>query len=225
MRVLLVEDYAPLARSVTQGLREAGYAVDAAGDGEDGLARAQAGGYDAIVLDLMVPKLDGLSLLRSLRRGGSQTPVLILTARDDVSDRVAGLDHGADDYLVKPFAFAELVARVRALIRRRYHAPETVIRIDDLEVDTAARSVRRGGRAVTLSAREFALLEYLAHRRGQIVTRGEIWEHVYDFAAERSSNVIDVYIGYLRRKVDDGQARKLLRTHRGLGYSLGDISP
>ncbi|HKA90938.1 MAG TPA: response regulator transcription factor [Haliangiales bacterium] len=223
MRVLLIEDYEPLARSVAQGMREAGYAVDAAGDGEDGLARAQAGGYDAIVLDLMVPKLDGLSLLARLRRDGSHIPVLILTARDGVADRVAGLDLGADDYLVKPFAFAELLARLRALIRRRYRAPDAVIRVADLEVDVAARCVRRAGRAVTLSAREFALLEYLAHRRGQIVTRAEIWEHVYDFAAEPSSNVIDVYIGYLRRKVDDGHPRKLLRTHRGLGYSL-DVS-
>jgi len=223
MRVLLIEDYEPLARSVAQGMREAGYAVDAAGDGEDGLARAQAGGYDAIVLDLMVPKLDGLSLLARLRRDGSHIPVLILTARDGVADRVAGLDLGADDYLVKPFAFAELLARLRALIRRRYRAPDAVIRVADLEVDVAARCVRRAGRAVTLSAREFALLEYLAHRRGQIVTRAEIWEHVYDFAAEPSSNVFDVYIGYLRRKVDDGHPRKLLRTHRGLGYSL-DVS-
>jgi DNA-binding response OmpR family regulator len=224
MRVLLVEDYEPLARSVTQGLREAGYAVDAAADGEAGLARAEAGGYDAIVLDLMIPKLDGLSLLAGLRRGGSQTPVLILTARDEVSDRVAGLDRGADDYLVKPFAFVELLARLRAVIRRRYRAPANVIRVADLDVDRVARSVRRAGRAVALSARELALLEYLALRRGQIVTRAEIWEHVYDFATERSSNVIDVYIGYLRRKIDDGHARKLLHTHRGLGYSLGEES-
>jgi DNA-binding response OmpR family regulator len=224
MKLLLVEDYGPLARSLAQGLREAGYAVDAAADGEDGLARAQTGAYYAIVLDLMVPKLDGLSLLGSLRRGGSHTPVLILTARDDVSDRVAGLDRGADDYMCKPFAFAELLARVRALVRRRYLSPTHVIRVADLEVDTVARAVRRAGRAVTLSARELALLEYLALRRGQIVTRAEIWEHVYDFAAEPSSNVIDVYIGYLRRKIDDGHARKLLRTHRGLGYSLDGAS-
>jgi DNA-binding response OmpR family regulator len=224
MRLLLVEDYGPLARSVAQGLREAGYVVDAAADGAEGLARAEEGSYDAIVLDLMVPKLDGLTLLERLRGGGSQTPVLILTARDEVSDRVAGLDRGADDYLVKPFAFDELLARLRALIRRRYQAPASVIRIADLEVDTIARTVRRAGRAVTLSAREYALLEYLALRRGQVVTRIEIWKHVYDFAAERGSNVIDVYVGYLRRKVDDGHTHKLLSTHRGLGYSLGVAS-
>ena len=224
MRLLLVEDYGPLARSVAQGLREAGYVVDAAADGAQGLARAEGGSYDAIVLDLMVPKLDGFTLLERLRGGGSQTPVLILTARDQVSDRVAGLDRGADDYLVKPFAFDELLARLRALIRRRYQTPAGVIRIADLEVDTIARTVRRAGRAVTLSAREYALLEYLALRRGQVVTRAEIWEHVYDFAAERGSNVIDVYVGYLRRKVDDGHAQKLLATHRGLGYSLGVAS-
>ena len=224
MRLLLVEDYGPLARSVAQGLREAGYVVDAAADGAQGLARAEGGSYDAIVLDLMVPKLDGFTLLERLRGGGSQTPVLILTARDQVSDRVAGLDRGADDYLVKPFAFDELLARLRALIRRRYQTPAGVIRIADLEVDTIARTVRRAGRAVTLSAREYALLEYLALRRGQVVTRIEIWKHVYDFAAERGSNVIDVYVGYLRRKVDDGHAQKLLATHRGLGYSLGVAS-
>jgi DNA-binding response OmpR family regulator len=224
MRVLLIEDYGPLARSVAQGLREAGYAVDAAADGAEGLARAEEGSYDAIVLDLMVPKLDGFTLLERLRRGGSQTPVLILTARDQVADRVAGLDRGADDYLVKPFAFDELLARLRALIRRAYQVPASVIRIADLELDTTARTVRRAGRAITLSAREYALLEYLALRRGQVVTRAEIWGHVYDFAAERGSNVIDVYVGYLRRKVDDGHAKKLLSTHRGLGYSLGVAS-
>lgn len=223
MRVLLIEDYEPLARSLTQGLREAGYAVDATGDGEEGLALAQTNPYDALVLDLMVPKLDGRTILRRLRAGGSSTCVLIITARDQVHDRVDGLDLGADDYLVKPFAFDELLARLRALIRRRYRTDTNLVRVGDLELDGAARTVRRAGRAVSLSAREFALLEYLALRRGQIVTRAEIWEHVYDFAAELSSNVVDVYVGYLRRKLGDGEggAARLIHTHRGLGYSLG----
>jgi DNA-binding response OmpR family regulator len=222
MRVLLIEDYEPLARSLAQGLREAGYAVDATGNGEEGLGLAQTNPYDALVLDLMVPKIDGLTILRRLRAGGSNAAVLIVTARDQVLDRVGGLDLGADDYLIKPFAFDELLARLRAVIRRRYQATSNLVRIGDLELDAGARTVKRAGRAVALSAREFALLEYLALRRGQVVTRTEIWEHVYDFAAEPSSNVVDVYVGYLRRKLGDGEggAARLIHTHRGLGYSL-----
>lgn len=218
MRVLLIEDYEPLARSLLQGLREAGYAVDGSANGEEGLALAEGNAYDAIVLDLMVPKIDGLTILRRLREGGSKAAIVIVTARDQVSDRVGGLDLGADDYLVKPFAFDELLARLRAVIRRRYQSTSNLLRVGDLEVDVAARIVRSGGRTVTLSAREFALLEYLIRRRGQIVTRAEITEHVYDFAAEPASNVVDVYVGYLRRKLEDGG--RLIHTHRGLGYSL-----
>ena len=222
MRVLLVEDYQPLARALAQGLREAGYAVDATGDGRQGLALAEANAYDALVLDVMVPELDGLEILRRLRAAGSSTAVVIITARDQVPDRIAGLDLGADDYLVKPFALDELLARLRAVIRRRYQATTNVVALGDLVIDSAARAVKRAGKPVALSAREFALLEYLALRRGQIVSRTEIWEHVYDFAAEPSSNVVDVYVGYLRRKLGDGEAgtRRLIRTHRGLGYSL-----
>jgi DNA-binding response OmpR family regulator len=222
MRVLLIEDYEPLARSLAQGLREAGYALDVAGDGEEGLGLAETNSYDALVLDLMVPKIDGLTILSRLRSRGSKAGVLIITARDQVSDRVDGLDLGADDYLVKPFAFDELLARLRAVVRRRYGAPANVLRVGDVELDVGARTVKRGGQAVTLSAREFALLEYLVLRRGQVVTRAEIWAHVYDFAAEPSSNVVDVYVGYLRRKLGDGEdgTCRLIRTHRGLGYSL-----
>jgi DNA-binding response OmpR family regulator len=222
MRVLLIEDYEPLARSLAQGLREAGYASDVAGDGEEGLGLAETNSYDALVLDLMVPKIDGLTILSRLRSSGSKAGVLIITARDQVSDRVDGLDLGADDYLVKPFAFDELLARLRAVVRRRYGAPANVLRVGDVELDVGARTVKRGGQAVTLSAREFALLEYLVLRRGQVVTRAEIWAHVYDFAAEPSSNVVDVYVGYLRRKLGDGEdgTCRLIRTHRGLGYSL-----
>ena len=227
MRVLLVEDYQPLARSVAQGLREAGYAVDVAGDGEEGLALSQANPYDALVLDLMVPKVDGITILRRLRAAGSKVGVLIITARDQLEARVGGLDEGADDYLVKPFAFEELLARLRAVIRRRYQTTTNVIFVGDLVIDSAARVVKRAGRGVSLSAREFALLEYLALRRGQIVSRTEVWEHVYDFAAEPSSNVIDVYVGYLRRKLGDGEGgtSRLIHTHRGLGYSLDVGAP
>jgi len=220
VRVLVVEDYEPLARSVAQGLREAGYAVDVSGDGEEGLWYAESNAYDAIVLDVMLPKLDGLSLLRKLRDGKNAAAVLLLTARDSVTDRVAGLDAGADDYLVKPFAFDEMVARVRAIIRRRYQVQESVVRVADLEVDTSARVVRRAGATISLSAREYALLEYLALRRGQVVTRAEIWEHVYDFASDPSSNVVDVYIGYLRKKIDQEHEAKLIQTRRGQGYML-----
>jgi DNA-binding response OmpR family regulator len=222
MRVLVVEDYAPVRRSVSQGLAEQGFAVDTAADGEDGLWYAEQNPYDAIVLDLMLPKLDGLAVLRRLRAQGATVPVLLLTARDGVEDRVAGLDTGADDYLVKPFALAELIARVKALIRRRYAQVAPAIRVGDLELDTVRRSVRRGGVAIALSAREYALLEYLAMRAGELVTRSEIWEHVYDFAAEVQSNVVDVYIGYLRRKLEHAGQPRLIHTRRGQGYVLGD---
>ena len=222
MRVLLVEDFEPLARSLGQGLRETGYAVDIARDGEQAMTLAEANPYDAIILDLMIPKVDGLTFLARLRRHGSNAGVLILTARDQLSDKVTGLDLGADDYMTKPFALDELLARLRAVIRRRYRAPSSVVQIGDLELDAAGRAVRRAGRAIALSAREYALLEYLAMRRGHVVTRSEIHEHVYDFATEPASNVVDVYVGYLRKKIDDGQAVRLIHTHRGLGYSLGE---
>ncbi len=222
MRVLVVEDYEPLARSVAKGLREAGYAVDVTGDGEEALGFTETNPYDALVLDLMLPKVDGLTILRKLRSRGDRAAVLLLTARDRVADRVAGLDAGADDYLVKPFEFAELLARLRALIRRRYQVPEGIIRAADLELDTTARAVRRGGTAIALSAREYALLEFLALHKGQVVTRAEIWEHLYDFASDPSSNVLDVYIGYLRKKIDHKHELKLIHTRRGLGYLFGE---
>ncbi len=222
VRVLVVEDYAPLAKSMVQGLREAGYAVDLASDGEEGLAAAESSSYDALVLDLMIPRTDGMSVLRRLRDHGSTTAVLVVTARDQVPDRIAGLDAGADDYLVKPFDLQELLARLRSVIRRRYGGATNLLIVGDLEIDSSARTVRRAGQAIALSAREFALLEYLARRRGQVVSRAEVWEHVYDFASEPSSNVIDVYVGYLRRKLADGEAGspRLIHTHRGLGYSV-----
>jgi len=223
MRVLVIEDYQPLARSMAQGLREAGYGVDVAADGAAGLAIARSTDYDAIVLDLMLPELDGFSVLERLRQERHPAGILIVTARGEVSDRVKSLDLGADDCIVKPFAFEELLARVRAVIRRQYGRPQQVVSVADLEIDASSRTVKRGGRTIQLSAREYALLEYLATRRGQTVTRSDIWEHVYDFASEPSSNVVDVYIGYLRKKVDQGFARKLIHTRRGFGYVLGDL--
>ena len=221
MRLLLIEDYQPLLRALERGLREAGYGVDTATDGERGLALAEGTSYDVIVLDLMLPGLDGYALLERLRAARNAAGVIILTARQGVTDRVKGLDLGADDYLTKPFSFDELLARVRAVIRRGQGQPHTVLSVADLEVDTTARTVRRGARVVPLSSREYALLEYLARREGQTVTRAEIVEHVYDFQSVPTSNVVDVYIGYLRRKIDQERPVKLIHTRRGLGYRLG----
>ncbi len=221
MRILVVEDYTPLRTAITRGLTEEGFAVDAAGDGEEGEWYATSNAYDAIILDLMLPKRDGLSVLANLRARGCATHVLVLTARDGVDDRVDGLDRGADDYLCKPFAFAELLARVRALVRRTYQAKDPWLRCEDLEIDTARRVVRRAGAAIELTSREYALLEFLALRAGQVVSRTDIWEHVYDFASENGSNVVDVYIGYLRRKLEREGQSKLIHTRRGQGYVLG----
>ena len=224
MRVLVVEDYAPLRKAGVQGLEEAGFAVDATGDGEEGLWYARSNQYDVIVLDLMLPSRDGLSVLTSLRQAGDPVHVLILTAKDALDDRVRGLNVGADDYLVKPFAFEELLARVRALVRRRYETKSPIIRIADLEIDTVARMVRRGGTGIELTAREYALLEFLALRAGQLVSRTDIWEHVYDFRSSAQSNVVDVYIGYLRRKIERPDLPRLIHTRRGQGYILGEAS-
>ena len=220
MRVLVVEDYAPLRKALSKGLREAGLAVDATGDGEEGLWYAESNEYDVIVLDLMLPKMDGLTILKSLRDAENRANVLILTAKDAVDDRVRGLNLGADDYLVKPFAFDELLARVRALVRRAYDAKSPLIRVADLEIDAAARVVRRAGEQIELTAREYALLEFLALRAGEVVTRTDIWEHLYDFDSSAQSNVVDVYIGYLRKKIERPGAPTLIQTVRGLGYAL-----
>ncbi|HEY2589653.1 MAG TPA: response regulator transcription factor [Tepidisphaeraceae bacterium] len=223
MRVLVVEDHAPLARSIANGLREEGFAVDLTARGGEALTLADANPYDCIVLDVMLPDRDGWSIVKHLRETGSTSPVLMLTARDAVEDRVKGLNLGADDYLVKPFAWEELLARVRALVRRRHEQRSPVLKVADLEIDTAAKAVRRGGQAVTLSAKEYALLEYLAHRKGQVVSRAEIWDHLYDSADETTSNVVDVYIGYLRNKIDRDQPVKLIQTRRGMGYLLSAV--
>ena len=220
-RLLLVEDEARLGATLEQGLERAQYSVDLARDGATALDFARVGAYDMIVLDLMLPKLDGTAILKKLRAGGSQVAVIVLTARDQLDDRVKGLDLGADDYLVKPFAFAELLARVRALVRRRYEMRDPTIRIGDVEIDTARREVKRSGESVALSVLEHALLEYLAMRVGEVVTRTDIWEHVYDFHSEAHSNVVDVYIGYLRKKLERDGAPKLIHTRRGQGYLFG----
>ena len=224
MRILIVEDEPSIANFVRQGLSEAGYAVDVAWDGDEGLAYALAADYDALVLDVMLPRTDGLELLRELRRRGHKTPVLMLTARDTVSDRVQGLDAGADDYLIKPFAFPELLARVRALLRRPPLQVGTLLSVGDLEMDTASRQVRRQDRRIELSPREYAVLEYLMRHPDQVLTRTQIGEHVWNFDFFHESNVVDVYIGYLRRKIDRGSERALIHTVRGVGYriSAGD---
>jgi two-component system copper resistance phosphate regulon response regulator CusR len=221
MRLLVVEDEPRVASFLCNGLREAGFAVDQAAGGREGLALALMTDYDAIVLDLMLPEMDGLSLLRELRARGKSTPVLILTARDSVEDRVIGLDAGADDYLVKPFALAELLARVRALLRRGMAETET-LQVADLAVDPITRRVERRGRRIDLTPKEFTLLRYLLLHRDQVVTRSMIAEHVWDMSFDGGSNVIDVYIRYLRSKVDDPFQTKLIHTRRGVGYVLSE---
>jgi heavy metal response regulator len=214
VRILVVEDERRVRSFLERGLAEAGFSVDVAADGQAGLDLALVHPYDAIVLDLMLPKRDGLSVLRSLRAAGRAAPVLVLTARDEVDDRVRGLDAGADDYLPKPFAFAELLARLRALLRRGTSRP-SLLEIGDLRVDLVARRAERAGRKL-----EFALLEYLARHAGEVVTRTMISEHVWDMNFDSFSNVIDVYIRYLRQKIDEPFAKKLIHTRRGIGYVL-----
>jgi len=220
MRILLVEDNKPLARSLRQGLEEEGYSVDQAMDGDEADVKARATGYDVIILDVMLPKVDGLTLLQNWRKDGLKAHVLMLTARTTVDDKVKGLDAGADDYLTKPFALGELLARLRALIRREHQVKDPVIRVHDLEIDTAARQVKRAGQAIALTPREYALLEFLAFHRGKVATRTMIWEHLYDEQDESTSNVVDVYIRYLRNKVDRGFEPPLILTRWGEGYMM-----
>lgn len=225
MRILVVEDSPRLQHTLGMALRKSGYAVDLAGDGEEGLWLAQSNDYDAIVLDIMLPKKDGLSVLAQLRQEGRSVHVLLLTARDTVGDRVQGLQGGADDYLVKPFALEELLARVAALCRRAYGTKQTRVVIGDLELDLAGRQVQRAGQPVDLTAREYQLLEYLACRRGEVVSRTEIEMHLYDGHADPASNVVDSTICVLRKKLAvTPEATPLIQTRRGLGYVLGVAS-
>ncbi len=221
MRVLIIEDEARLAENVARSLREgAGYAVDVAPDGEEGAFMAESNPYDLVILDLMLPKLDGLSVLQRMRRQGSPTPVLVLTARDEKESVVALLNAGADDYISKPFDLGELMARAKALIRRGKGQSAAVLKVGDLEINTSDLSVKRKGKLVTLTAMEYRVLEYLAHRPGAVVPKTELLEHLYDFNWERFSNVIEVYVSGLRRKLEDSGDTKLIHTLRGQGYML-----
>ena len=220
MRVLLVEDHKPLARVLRQGLEEENFAVDTSGDGEDADFKVRNTPYDVVILDMMIPKIDGLTLLQRWRKDGIKTHVLVLTARGGVEDKVRGLDSGADDYMTKPFELEELLARLRALIRREHKVKDPVLRIYDLEIDTSARTVKRAGQSISLTPREYGLLEFLAFHRGKVATRSMIWEHLYDEQDESTSNVVDVYIRYLRNKIDKGFDLPLILTRWGEGYLL-----
>lgn len=220
MRILLVEDEVRIAQFIAKGLREQSYAVDIAPDGQQGLQAAAGHEYDLVILDVLLPVRDGLTVCRELRRAGFRRPILMLTARDSVDDRVAGLDAGADDYLAKPFDFQELLARIRALRRRPGELRPDVIRVSDLVLNTANHAVTRGGRNIRLTAKEYAMLEFLVLRRNRIVNREQIAEHVWDGDFEAASNIIDVYIRRLRAKIDAGADRALIQTRRGVGYLL-----
>ena len=222
MKVLVVEDEPKSAAYLAKGLGESGFVVDVASDGENGLVLARSGGYELIVLDVMLPGRDGLSVLAELRRGGAQTPVILLTARDRVQDRVLGLDQGADDYLVKPFAFSELLARIRTVLRRSVARRPELIRIGDLEVDVARQRVSRSERRIDLTAKEFLLLSLLARRAGEPLSRTLIAEEVWDMNFDPGTNVVDVHVRRLRAKVDEPFERKLIHTVRGVGYVLED---
>src|SRR5881396_789772 len=221
MRVLLVEDDPRIARFVAKGLREQSYAVDAVTTGEAALYEAAVNTYDVVILDVMIPAPDGFVVCRELRKSGQRMPILMLTARDAVEDRISGLDNGADDYLTKPFEFGELLARLRALLRRTGELRPAQISVADLLLDTAAQSVSRAGRNVSLTAKEYALLEYLARNAGRVVGRAEIAEHVWDETFDPFSNLIEVYVNRVRRKIDADAAKPLLHTRRGVGYVLG----
>jgi DNA-binding response OmpR family regulator len=220
MKILIIEDEKKLARLLKQGLEENSFTVDLAHDGADGQYQVENYPYDAVLLDLMLPEVDGLTILASLRERGNDVPVLIITARGEVVDRIRGLNLGADDYLAKPFDLDELIARLRALIRRSRGKPSPLLTVGDLAIDTNARTVSRAGTDISLSAREYAILVYLALNVGRVVSRTELIEHIYETDYEWDSNVIDVYISYLRTKIDKGFPAPLIQTVRGAGYLL-----
>lgn len=220
MRILVIEDEKKVAEFIGNGLAEEGYAVDAAHDGEQGYFLASTSEYDIILLDVMLPKIDGITLCTKLRAEDCQTPILMLTAKDAVKDKVRGLDAGADDYVTKPFAFEELLARIRSLLRKKYLHQGTRFQVDDLVLDTATHTVTRAGAVIPLSVKEYALLEYLMGNAGSVVTRAMISEHVWDINFDTFTNVIDVYISYLRNKIDKGRKTRLIHTVRGRGYVL-----
>jgi DNA-binding response OmpR family regulator len=218
MKVLVIEDSERLQRSLLHGLKSSGFAVDVVGDGEEGLAYAKHGTYDVIVLDLMLPKVDGLTVLKRLRAAGSDTHVLILSAKDQVGERVEGLHLGADDYLTKPFQFEELVARIRALIRRKYDAKEPVLKVGPLRIDTARRLVARGDEEVSLTPQEYAVLEYLVARRGHVVPKSDLLDHLYGGDGAASVNAVEVLVHQLRKKVQEPPSPEIIQTRRGFGY-------
>ncbi|MCH8156746.1 MAG: heavy metal response regulator transcription factor [Nitrospinae bacterium] len=220
MRILIVEDEKKVAGFIKKGLEEETYAVDVAYDGEEGLHLGKEGEYDLIILDLMLPKVDGLEILTQLRECGSDVPILLLTAKDAVEDRVTGLNKGADDYLTKPFAFSELLARVRVLLRRGKAEVKTELQIADLSLDLVSHKVNRGDEEIELTGKEYSLLEYFMRNQGKVLTRTMIAEHVWDYNFDTFTNVIDVYVNHLRKKVDKGRSKKLLHTLRGVGYIM-----
>ena len=220
MRILLVEDEKKIADFIKRGLKEEGYAIDTSYDGEDGLFLAKTNDYDLIILDLMLPKIDGLTLCKRLKSEGVDCPVMMLTAKSEIKDKVAGLDSGADDYLTKPFAFEELLARIRAILRKKETKPSGILEIGGLSLDLMTHKVSRDGKEITLTTKEYALLEYLMRNAGAVVTRTMISEHVWDINFDTFTNVIDVYINYLRNKIDGPFKKKLIHTIRGRGYKL-----
>ncbi len=220
MRVLLVEDNGPLQRIIEKRLSEEGYSTDSSSDGDEGAGFACAYDYDLAILDIMLPKVSGLEILKMIKKRNPLTPVLLLTAKDSVIDKVAGLDAGADDYLVKPFAFDELLARVRALMRRQTDVEGSSLSIADLTMDLLARKVQRGSKEITLTVKEFALLEYMLRNKQRILTRSQIADHVWNYSFDSGTNIVDVYIRYLRRKIDSDESQKLIHTIRGVGYIL-----
>jgi heavy metal response regulator len=220
MRLLVIEDEKKVARFIKKGLEEEGYAVDLAFDGEEGLAMVFDQVHDLIILDIALPKIDGLQVLKNLREKNVRTPVLLLTVRATIEDKILGLDFGADDYLTKPFVFQELLARIRALLRRKSEAGPPLLRIEDLALDPARRLVTRGGMRIDLTSKEFALLEYLMRNAGRVLTRAMISEHVWNYDFDTETNIIDVYVNYLRRKIDSGREKRLIHTVRGSGYVL-----
>lgn len=222
MRILVVEDEKKVGSFIKKGLEEEHYAVDIAYDGEEGLTLAQINEYDLILLDIMLPRLDGMEVLRQIRRNGSNVPILMLTAKDSVEDIVSGLNGGSDDYLTKPFSFDELVARVRALLRRKAKEKTDLLTVGDLSLSTSTHRVKRGEREIELTAKEYALLEYFMRNPNRVLTRVLITEHVWDYHFDPSTNVIDVYVNYLRKKIDQGFEKKLIHTIRGSGYMMKD---
>jgi heavy metal response regulator len=220
MRILVVEDEKKVARFIQQGLQEEHYTVDTANDGEEGLRMANSGGYDLLILDVMMPKMSGVELTTSFRQDGGTAPILMLTAKTATEDKVAGLDSGADDYLTKPFAFAELLARVRSLLRRGTVEKSTTLSIADLDLDTITHKARRGGKMIELTAKEYALLEFFLRNKDRVLSRTIISEHIWEYNFDTGTNLIDVYVNHLRSKIECGFGKKLLHTVRGVGYVM-----